>query len=294
MFWIKLLIELVLFPFLYVHNYLVNTLSSKVVKQKFKQRRTIECKKVYVNIHEWGGYNLTRKKSIKNGKSFECGLLYQLKRFYGKDNVEASVTLSEAEKHKNLDFIKVNCNNFYSLSNRGLDFGGHGYFYERIKEKKDCYVVLTNSSVNRIADNDFLETHINYMRNNLEVGALGVSYSSKAYQTLIRNNFNPHIQSFYILTTLSVLNEIVKLNNGKFPGSHETDKRLLILNGEIKFSKLIMKAGYKLAFVTPESKVYEFASDFKWMNNGFNQWKLRHGDVRTFSDNPNKLYAIKN
>lgn len=294
MFWIIILKELLFFPFLILLNFISNKLSSKSESNFYKKRKPIKSNTIFVHLHDWGGYSLKRKKEIRNIKSFECGLYYQLHRFKGK-NIKTSITLSNPEKHKDLGYIKDHCDILHVVDNDGMDFGGYAHFHDRIKSQDNSYVVLTNSSVNRSHDDGFLESHIQFMESNPEIGALGVSYSSKAYQTLITNNFNPHIQSFYIVTTIEVLNEIVDLNKSKFPGKGIMNKRILILKGEIQFSRLILKAGYKLAIVLEDKSVHTFGSKLSFWDNGFNRWNLRfeQGDIRTKSENPNKLYKIE-
>ncbi|ROI02660.1 hypothetical protein EGI16_13645 [Chryseobacterium sp. G0240] len=291
-FYVTLLFELIAFPILYTKNFILNKLSSKIYKRHNKLRQTIQSPTILVNIHEWGGYPLKRKKSVSSIPQFECGLQYQLQRFnYAKKRLPLliNVTISDIEKCSDIDYIKKNTDNIDSVDNKGMDFSGYSSFYEKIKDKENAYVILSNTSVNAIQE-DFLDSHIQYMEDHPEVGMLGVSYCTKIIQTFVRNNFTPHLQSFYILTTIDVLREVVKLN-GEFPGIGINHKLLLIRNGEIKLSTLVLKLNYNLAVVQENGKVYQFGRN-TFFDNSFNAWKLHFGDVRVISKKPNRINPI--
>lgn len=242
---------------------------------------------VYIDIHEWGGYKLVRHKHINNKiKDWECGLKYQLERFNnykGKFNIDLTVTISDINLHHDLNYIQYRCNRVTPVSNMGMDFSGYSTFYNFVKDKDDSYIILTNTSVNSI-QTDFMDDYIEYMQNNLDVGMLGISCCSKCYQSLVRNNFTPHLQSFFLLTTIGILNEIVSANNGYFPGIGISNKQLLIREGEIKISQLVLSLGYKLAVVT-ESGVIKF-------NNNEKEWILPQSDYRLYTSTPNIINKI--
>ena len=275
-----LLFEFVFYPILLViHWWKVYhfTEGKGRTRNKFDVNR-----KVKVCVHEWGGYSPVRTKTIKKGMTFTCGLQSQIDRFSDSTRFDLWITMSDIEKWKYpylLEKLKV-----YSVSNVGMDFSGYNFFYQNNKEKLDSYVILTNSSVNSYNE-EFIASYINYMENNLDVGALEISYCTKMYQTLVRPNFYPHIQSFFILTTMCVLKEIVNLNHGHFPGDGVGDKLLLIRRGEIKFSQLILKAGYRLAVVDPMTK-----KPFKFTS--FTNWIWCKGDVRQYVTQPNRIISI--
>lgn len=256
---------------------------------KIKCRKNIsDYKTVFVCIHEWGGYPLTRIKRISSDiVTFVCGLKYQLDRYAkynGRYIVDVTVTMSDVELCENLDVIRSKCSNFLPVSNKGMDFSGYASFFDRIKDLPNSYVILSNSSVNAI-QTDFIDSYIEYMDANKDVGMLGISCCSKCYQTLIRNNFNPHLQSFFLLTTISVLREVVEINNGKFPGVGISNKRLLIREGEIKLSQKVLALGYNLAVVTKDGPVK--------FNGVKNDWPMPLGDYRYYTNTPNAIYPIK-
>lgn len=281
-FCLVLLRELLLSPILYVKNILI---LEKAVKRRVRKPVTTDT--VYVEVHEWAGYPISRMKQLKNGRIFQCGLEYQLGRFnmakrYSKYKVDLTVTVSDIDNYPyDMKYLKGNCDRVLSVPNIGLDFSGYASFFQLVKDKPNSYVILSNSSINSSIDN-FLDGYIEYLEENPDVGMLGVSYCTKMYQTLIRNNFTPHLQSFFLLTTVEVLKELVHLNGDKFPGIDITNKQLLIRNGEIKLSQLIMNLGYKLAVVRPDN-----GEPFKFTNK--KAWNILKGDVRQTVNCPNRI-----
>ena len=281
-FYLVLLRELLLSPILYVKNILI---LEKAVKRRVRKPVTTDT--VYVEVHEWAGYPISRMKQLKNGRIFQCGLEYQLGRFnmakrYSKYKVDLTVTVSDIDNYPyDMKYLKGNCDRVLSVPNIGLDFSGYASFFQLVKDKPNSYVILSNSSINSSIDN-FLDGYIEYLEENPDVGMLGVSYCTKMYQTLIRNNFTPHLQSFFLLTTVEVLKELVHLNGDKFPGIDITNKQLLIRNGEIKLSQLIMNLGYKLAVVRPDN-----GEPFKFTNK--KAWNILKGDVRQTVNCPNRI-----
>ena len=111
-------------------------------------------------------------------------------------------------------------------------------------------VILTNSSVNA-AQNDFLESYIHCMERHPQIGIFGYFLLYRMFQSLVRNNFTPHLQSFFLLTTTSVLREIAASNQNRFPGAGIGLKLLLIRKGEVALSRLVLRLGYRLAVIRP-------------------------------------------
>lgn len=281
-FYFLLFKELMLFPFLYIRELYIKQCNPSGTYRKY--REAVKMKKVSVGVHEWGGYKPVRVKNIKNGTSFQCGLLGQLQRFSKYRYVDLIVTLSDSEKFSYYDVVYEYTDRVVKVSNKGFDFSGYDAFYRLVKDQPNQYVILTNSSVN-LSQDDFLDGYIQYMEENPDVGLLGVSYCTRMWQTFIRNNFTPHLQSFFLLTTTDVLNEVVALNNDKFPGKGINHKLLLIRQGEIKLSRLVQKLGYQLAVVNPQDGI-----PFKFTN--YRHWKLPKGDIRQLLSEPNKITPI--
>lgn len=272
--------DFIIYPFRFFENL-------KIKYQKSSKKRIkVNNHTIYICIHEWGGYLPIRQKHIKNIESFTCGLKYQIERFR-KDRstypLNLTITMSDPDKHINLGMIKKYCDNFIIVPNIGMDFSGYWNFYNSIKNKENAYVILTNSSVNHDV-NYFIDDYIEYMDANPDVGILGVSNSSKYFHTFVRNNFNPHLQSFFLLTTIDILNDIVKKNGGVFPGISERNKHLLIRNGEVQISRLALKLGYNLAVVKENGKVIKF---------NYKSYPMKKGDSRCNTLYPNRINPIK-
>ncbi|MDR2270635.1 MAG: hypothetical protein LBF27_06990 [Sphingobacterium sp.] len=288
-FYLMLLGELILAPWKYIENEIRwNYGSSSSRENVKKQRIPVLNNRLAVCIHEWGGYEEKRKKRIININEFECGLYYQLLRFRnyaGSREIDVTLTVSESFlMQKKVENIKI-----MNVSNVGMDFSGYEQFYESIKDEANQYVILTNTSVNK-KQVDFIDDYLDYFEQNASIGLLGVSVSSKIYQSLIRNNFNPHLQSFFLLTTTNVLKEIVEKNN-RFPGKGITDKSMLIRMGEVQLSRVAMELGYQLACILEDGTPFLFdKAHFK--DNGHNSWTIPFGDYRLSVKNPNAINPI--
>ncbi|MCC2591385.1 hypothetical protein [Chryseobacterium sp. MFBS3-17] len=285
--------ELVFLPILMIYEEYKKIVSSRKPLNVTKRREIVQNKRIFINIHEWGGYDYERKKEIKGVIPFKCGLKHQLERFKNnqcKYEKVINVTISEIEKFKYLDQVKEYGCNVESVSNKGMDFSGYEYFYNNVKYEPNAFVILTNSSVHK-EQTIFLNTYVQYMERNTDVAILGVSYCAKRMQTLVRNNFTPHLQSFFLLTTIKVLEEIVEANGNKFPGSGINHKLLLIREGEIKISRIALKLGYNLAVTQHDGSVFKFGQNSA-TDNGWKRWTLKKTDVRLFLKKPNLINEI--
>lgn len=276
-----LLKELFILPFLYLAHWCEVLF---FYPRQVRRRERVSNYKIKVCVHEWGGYRLVRKKTIKNGVTFECGLQAQLDRFSNRDRFDLTVTMSDIDLCKDLDYIKSRAR-VLEVDNVGMDFSGYNAFYQIQKNVPNAYLILTNSSVN-IVNDDFIDEYICYMEQNSDVGVLGISYCTKMIQTLMRKNFIPHLQSFFLLTTTQVLSEVVALNKGQFPGCGIDHKLLLIREGEIKISQLVQQLGYRLAVVNPLDGI-----PYKFTN--YRNWSLPKGDIRQILTEPNKITSIR-
>jgi hypothetical protein len=294
-FYLTLLGELAIFPVLYCKEEIMKIMSFfyRIDTTHKKLRSTIVSREISICIHEWGGYLPIRRKKVRTVREFECGLHYQLKRFedyQGNIPLNITVTVSEASLHNYDKSLIKDRFNFVEVSNRGFDFSGYAYFTKNLLEKKNSYVILMNSSVNS-TQTDFIDSYVNYLENNLDVGLLGVSYCTKMHQSLIRNRFCPHVQSFFLMTTSDILREVIEKNAGLFPGEGIDHKLLLIRKGEIGLSEIILKLGYSLAMVLKDGNVFKFRK-MKTFENGYYRWKVPHGEYRSLCSEPGKISPI--
>lgn len=289
-FYLGLLGEILTSPYAYSKNFIKwKFTKAKANFKPNKFRIPVNSNKLAVCIHEWGGYQGKRVKNIKNIQQFECGLDYQLERFknyHGKYELDLTLTISDVHLFKGRTHqVKV-----IGVDNIGMDFSGYESFFNTIKDKENQYVLLTNSSIHK-DQHDFIDGYLDFFKANKNIGMMGVSFNTKMYQSLIRNNFTPHLQSFFLLTTTHVLKEVVAKNT-VFPGKGIDYKLALIKNGEIKLSRIVMDLGYSLACVLEDGKTLIFDSSCM-IDNGRNSWNSYFGDYRLFLKKPNSIPKIE-
>ncbi|RDC54248.1 hypothetical protein DU508_22435 [Pedobacter chinensis] len=298
-FYLTLLLELALAPLLYPLNSLKNHLGKNDKGKQALRAKPIADEIIYA-IHEWAGYPPIRKKKIAYvNKEFTCGLRFQLQRIYaykGQRSIRKILTVSDyntqyftslKETERIDEALEI-----YPVENKAMDFSGYAYVcHNLIDWNKEQAIFLTNSSVNCQIDH-FIDDYVDLLVKYKNIGLIGVSYSTKIYQSLIKNNFNPHLQSFFLLTTTSVLKELLAINNGLFPGENESYKASIIRFGEIKLSKLVQSLGYDIAFVSEDGNLNLFPKK-NWLFNGYQKWKLPHGDYRLWNVHPNKIYKYE-
>lgn len=245
-------------------------------------------------IHEWAGYPFVREKTIKRTQNkFTCGLKYSLERinsYIGKYKVEKILTISDCsdeyiERLKLSDFFKEDIN-IIPVTNKSMDFSGYSYLAHKIvSTKQNKLVFFSNTSVNAIKC-DFIDQYIDIFLNNKNLGLLGISYSSKIYQTFIRNNYTPHIQSFFFLTTTEVLEKIIIFNKNIFPGERSDYKLSIIRFGEVKLSQIVQKLGLDIGIIDEKGKLLILPMEEDSATD------LVVGDYRLFVKNPNKINKI--
>ena len=287
-FYALLFLEFLFAPFLYARQVFLKNISLEGDLKRY--RKDVDNDSVVVGIHDWVGYSLDRKKTV-NDKVFDCGLNCQLARvsnYKGTRTLNLSVTISGSPED---NYDKFEAIPFTKVSNIGMDFSGYAHTLRTFSKNGNCYVLLMNSSIEALQV-DFIDEYINFLEENKDVGLLGISYATKMYQTLIRNNFTPHVQSFFLLSTVDVLNSVVEANGGRFPGEGILHKRLLIRCGEVRLSKIIMKLGYRLAIIDEQGKPYIFPRAKGLLQTPFKQWRLPMGEYRHHVQQPNRINKL--
>lgn len=302
-FYLSIIFELLLFPLFYLWEEFRNLISSKNIKQYIYPIAESEIEPindVIYLIHEWGKYQIKRKKRINIIPEFECGLLYQIQRldrYKGVKKIQKYLTISDYSneylKCLENNGIMLKDYNVIPVQNKGMDFAGYSYLTKNIIDSTQNQIVfLTNTSIEK-GISDYIDEYISFFEKYPNLGLLGISYSTRISQSLIKNKFSPHLQSFFLVSRSQVLKQVVELNNGKFPGEKETLKYSIIRFGEIKLSNLISKLGYDLAVIEPDGNINFLPKD-KILNNGYNAWKLPYGDRRLTNNSPNRIYSILN
>jgi hypothetical protein len=295
-----LLLELLFFPFLYTIEFFKKILSlfyknDNVYRVNINK---LSSQVLYV-VHEWAGYAFKRKKTIKYiEKEFECGLFYQIERmnrYNGKNELKKILTISGLQEgylnKLKCDFVLPSDLSIYPVQNTAMDFSGYSFVINKYSDNtSDQIIFLTNTSVD--ADvRPFIDQYVNLFRDDPTIGLVGVSYCTKVYQSFIRNNFRPHLQSFFLVSRLSVLKEVKKINGGIFPGSNENFKLSIIRFGEVKITELVQKLGYKVCVILEDGSIKLIPKSGKFYN-GFFYWNLPFNDYRLSVVNPNRINPI--
>lgn len=279
----------------------MNLISCKNKNQYFKPIAESDIKpinSVIYLIHEWSKYPIKRDKKVNRIPEFECGLLYQIQRvdrYKGNKKIQKYLTISDYSsdylKYLKVNGIMLDDYNVIPVPNRGMDFSGYSYLVKSIIDfDQNQIIFLTNTSVEKDIS-EFIDDYVGIFEKYPSLGLLGISYSTIISQSLIKNKFTPHLQSFFLVSRSHILKQVVELNNGNFPGENETLKYSIIRFGEIKLSKLIQKLGYELAVIEPGGKIYFFPKA-KMFCNGYNTWDLPYGDRRLTNNSPNRIYSL--
>ncbi|MFU1858177.1 hypothetical protein ACK8HY_14255 [Sphingobacterium sp. NGMCC 1.201703] len=258
-----------------------------------KQRSPILNNEVIVHTHEWSGYASERHKVIKyTANKFLCGLRFhfeRLQQYRGIRPIRNILTVSDlndnySEKLKSEKFFDKSVE-IYGVPNRGMDFGGYGFVVKNLIAGDNRYIFLTNTSIN--ADSAiFIDEYTDLFSKHSNLGLLGISYSSKVYQSLIRDNYTPHVQSFFLLTTTDILREITAANGGVFPGENEDYKLSIIRFGEARLSQITLSLGYDIGIVNEEGRLQLLPVQ--------KDSSLVEGDYRLFIKKPNFINKIIN
>lgn len=294
-------IELLFSPFLFAFEALKKQIGRFIPDEKSMVAKATELDdEVIFAVHEWAGYPYVRQKTIKHvNHTFTCGLKFyfdRLSAYKGKYRLKKVLTLSDANDQyiahlKKQDFYPSDLQ-IHPVDNMAMDFSGYNFVAKNmLRPERDQIVFLTNSSLES-SQIDFIDQYVEHFRLQPELGLLGVSYSTKVYQTFIKNNFRPHIQSFFLVTRSRILQELLKKNGGNLPGSAEKYKLSIIRFGEVKITEMIQQLGYKVAVVTSDGKLTKFP-DSGFFYNGYYKWKLPMNDYRLTTEYPNRINIMR-
>ena len=298
----KLILEFILFPILIFKNYWIN-FTKKNNKFNINQKKVFRepsASNIKLCIQDWVCYENIRFKSLKNGASYKCGLIGQeikfiSKKYSIKKNLFISGTKNEHElffddKIKNLKFENFN---IQKTNNDLLDFSSYKFFYDSLDKNINETLIFCNSSVSTEFNFPIIDQYIDFFYENKDVGLMGISSNTRDQQSLIFNNFNPHIQTLFFITTTFVLRDIISKNNNLFPGEDSTpfNKYSIIQKGELCLSKLILKLGYSLAIVDQFGQVVKFNQINQ--NTNFHKWILPKSDMRISTMYPAQAKIIR-
>lgn len=294
---IRVLPQLLFYPLLSLAKFIrLRTLEKAHIKS-FKPK-VVGKRKVYYIVHEWLGYETVRSKKV-GPKCFDCGLSVHLdfiNELRSNFELDLELELEFILTYSTVDDTQVDLGDKYPefdtciwVSNRGMDFSGYKTAYDYIagKDSSDFIVVFSNTSVSKI-DTDFVFDAIDVISNEEKIGLLGTSINSNLPQDILYPNFDPHIQSFFLLTTNHIVSEVIHYNGG-FPGYGCNNKHDLIRYGEVGFSKIILELGYSIGLLSNQGLPVIFN-----YRNGRKEWPFHRGDQRLI-DSPNVVgyYFLK-
>lgn len=296
--------ELLLFPFLIFVNFLQILLSKIFNSQIYENiKRKENTNKIKICLQDWSEYEDLRYKELKNGFVYRCGLEYQYNKLKSnKYLTEKFLYISVNDKNnldksnlniKKLENFKKNDFEINIVNNEYLDFSSYAdFYYKKVEKNKNDILLFMNSSVSTEFNEPIIDNYIDYFNKNKDVGILGISANSSKYQSLIGINFNPHIQSLFFITTTDIMKKVINKNKNIFPGlnSSKNNKYSLIINGEIKLSKIIMELGYNIAVVNNYGEVKKFNFNYFFMNR--QRWPMSKRDSRLNSNYPSQTSLI--
>lgn len=299
----KLFFEAIFFPFFLLNNYLKYILGKVFLKKNIinnKSRKNTK-NRAKLCLQDWVCYKNLRYKTLKNGATYKCGLTGQDIKFQSnKYPIIKNLFISGTKEDQNKFFedkikdLNIKEFNIYKTNNELLDFSSYKYFYDNLDKNLNEMLIFCNSSLSTEFNFPVIDSYLDFFYKNSDVGIMGISTNTKDQQSLIFNNFSPHIQTLFFITTTSVLNEIIKINDGYFPGENSTyyNKYSIIQNGELELSRLCLKLGYSIAVMDQFGEVFKFHNQKKYFNNS-HIWKLPKFDLRISSNYPAQAKIIQ-
>ncbi len=289
----NILFELAFFPILIINNFI--KLHFSFAKKQHKQlSRTSKEYEIKLCFQDWCNYPNNRYKLLKNLFWYRCGITNYKELFKTKKYIIKKYIYLSGSNSKKIDDLELS-NEFETVlcENDYFDFGSYSKFYN-VNNKLNNILIFCNSSISNEKVEIFLDDYLDYFIQNKDIGLLGISGNSKNYQSLLFNNFTPHLQSIFFITSSEVLRNVIKSNKNIFPGLNATkyNKYSIIKKGEIILSKIVLDLGYKIAIVKSDGEIFKFKKDNipKMYSDWKNNYKL--GDARLQSIRPSYPYKI--
>jgi hypothetical protein len=235
---------------------------------------------------EWGHYPGMREKKL--GQTLvHCGLkriLDNLNRQPAGIEFQVILVINQCPwlKKKKYESMKSGfpfIEKIIFRNNEGFDFGAYNAGYRHLKTiQYDGDVVLMNTGVSGPDENKWLLKYHELFHSEKNIGLVGVTMNSNVTH-LRETYFAPHVQSFFLYTSMTVLKEVV---GEEMPGSRERNKSEVILKGEIGLSQMILEKKYGItSLLFPNFVYYEGA-----------QWAIPEGDMRFIEEYKSKTNRV--
>jgi len=153
-------------------------------------------------------------------------------------------------------------------SNLEKDIGAYDFGLKKFKKQGyGSDVVMMNTNVRGPSEDGWLMKYHALFRKHPDTGICGISLNSQN-TTQTPPVFDPHVQSFFLYSTMEVLKEVFP--NGLPGADFNMEKDQLIQTGEIGISRTILDQGYGL--------VAAMFPDFQYKKG--QEWTLPAGDLR--------------
>jgi hypothetical protein len=232
---------------------------------------------VKIVLADWAGYPLFRQRTLWTHR-IECGsgrILENMERYQagvpfdvilvinGKDPFNpASAYQALSKRHAFIEKVLFR-------DNTGFDIGAYNHGFQLLKNSQyQGDVLFMNSTLEGPSHDGWLLKYQKLFDQHEHTGLCGISMNSHNTNA-DRWVFMPHVQSFFLYTTMQVLQHVFA---DALCGAEVVDNRqTLIAEGEIGISQNILRAGYGIACLAFE--------DFFYTENG--SWDVPEGDLRT-------------
>ena len=196
---------------------------------------------------EWSKYNVSCSRQLNAGRRRD-GLISNLNELKNlKDSFSLILVINDHYFEGEYDYLKLDFpfieTILYRRSNRGIDFGAYDFAYQYLKQVSyDGYVVFMNSPAT-FQQSTSIKAYQSLFDSDPQIGLCG---SSIFLKNIIASSsyFKPHIQSYFLLTTMAVLMEVFP---NHLAGYLSKNKKTTIIYGEIGFSQKILNQGYSIA-----------------------------------------------
>lgn len=130
--------------------------------------------------------------------------------------------------------------------NRGQDFGAYDFGYQLLRNQGHSGDVLfMNSSVSGPHGHGWLTKYRDQFRRHPNVGLCGIGLNSHD-TSAGEGPFAPHVQSYFLYTTMKVLEHAIGPRLFDAESSQGLDKVDVIRQGEIGVSERVLDAGYSI------------------------------------------------
>ncbi len=204
---------------------------------------------IEIVFNHWHGHDWRRVKRV-GGIDFRCGLevvLRNMTRHRPGCPCRVLLVVNEADeaswpRYRALQRRFPIVSDIIFRNNVGWDFGAYDEGYRRLREDGHTGdVVFMNTSVNGPHQDGWLREFRDLFHSRPRTGLCGASVNSHTTHFKARRLFRPHLQSYFVYTTMRVLRAVFPRH---LPGAFvRSNKIALISAGETQLSTRVLEAG---------------------------------------------------